>query len=116
MVILFTCNKAETEVKDFADLVKLHSNISFEKKSVNNDIYYTFDEVKAGYMYLTVDSKAKSCIEMKVKKIQKELGEEIITDYIKSSSPSVFDIPDAPSHNFRIDISIKTVNEFQIED
>ena len=94
----------------------MHSNITFEKKSVENDIYYTFDDVKSGYMYLTVDSKAKSCISMKVKKIQKELSEDIITDYIKSSAPSVFDIPDVPSHNFRIDISIRTVNEFQMED
>ena len=93
----------------------MHSNISFDRKSVDNSIYYTFDQVKSGYIYVSVDKKAKSCVEMKVKKIQKELGSEVITDYIKSQTPSVFDIKDAPSHNFRIDMSIRTVNEFQIQ-
>ena len=110
---MFTCNKAESEIKNFDELVSMHSNVTFGRKSVDNSIYYYFDQVKEGYIYVNVDSKAKSCVEMKVKKIQKELNDNIMTDYLKPETPSVFELDDLPSHNFRVEMAIKTVNEGQ---
>lgn len=58
---------------------------------------------------MSVDDKAKSCIQMKVKNVPKELGNDLISDFAKDSKPSVYDITDIPSNDFRIDTSFKSV-------
>ena len=46
---------------------------------------------------------------MKVKKAPKELGNDLISDFAKADIPTVYDITDIPSNDFRIDCSFRAM-------
>jgi hypothetical protein len=107
MVLQFTCNRADVE--DFPNLISLHSTINQHRLAKNSFVYYGFDDAKEGYVHLKIDDKAKSCIKMKVNQVPKAYGDTMITDFIMTDKPSLYDITEVPGNDFRIDTSFSSL-------